>query len=122
MSKYARRTDANHGDIIDVLRALGCAVLDLSALGKGCPDILVAGGPVDECTLVEIKNPDTSYGRKGTTGKQKAVMNFWPKRTAVLWSVEDAIAWACGTPRPDPPAPRARKRTLGRRPATKTAL
>ena len=37
-----RRTDANQKDIVRALRQCGCSVLDLSAVGSGCPDILVS--------------------------------------------------------------------------------
>lgn len=41
MSKYAKRVDANHTQVVEALRAAGCVVDDLSAIGGGVPDLLV---------------------------------------------------------------------------------
>ncbi len=41
MSKYAKRVDANHTQVVEALRSAGCVVDDLSAIGGGVPDILV---------------------------------------------------------------------------------
>jgi len=51
----ARRVDRNHSDIVAALRAAGCSVLDLSGVGKGCPDLLVGRNGVDY--LLEVKAP-----------------------------------------------------------------
>ena len=48
----ARRVDANHKEIKKAFLSLGCSVLDLYAVGSGCPDILVSDGI---SVLVEIK-------------------------------------------------------------------
>jgi hypothetical protein len=39
---YARRTDANHGELKGYFERMGCSVLDLFRVGQGCPDMLVA--------------------------------------------------------------------------------
>jgi hypothetical protein len=39
--RRAAKVDANHGEIVKALRSAGCGVLDLSAVGNGCPDLLV---------------------------------------------------------------------------------
>ena len=39
--RRASRTDANQAEIVKVLREFGCTVVDLSAVGSGCPDIVV---------------------------------------------------------------------------------
>lgn len=41
MSKFARRVDANHAQVVAALRAAGCVVDDISAVGGGIPDLLV---------------------------------------------------------------------------------
>lgn len=51
----AHRVDDNHAEIADVLEAAGALVVDLSALGKGKPDLLV--GFRKAWCLLEIKNP-----------------------------------------------------------------
>lgn len=50
---YARRTDANHAEIIKELKQAFCTVVDLSKVGKGCPDLLVGHNKINY--LVEIK-------------------------------------------------------------------
>lgn len=39
---YARRTDRNHREVIAALEAVGFTVVDLSAVGRGVPDLWVA--------------------------------------------------------------------------------
>ena len=53
--RRASRTDANQSEIVKTLRAYGCSVLDLSAVGKGCPDLLI--GYQGRNVLVELKLP-----------------------------------------------------------------
>ena len=40
--RYSARVDANQGEIVAAARAVGAEVQHLHALGKGCPDLLVA--------------------------------------------------------------------------------
>ena len=49
----AKRTDINQKDIVHALRAFGATVIDLSGVGKGCPDLLV--GFSNKTYLIEIK-------------------------------------------------------------------
>lgn len=53
---YARKVDTNHAEIVKFFREKGATVLDLSRVGKGCPDILV--GINNRMALVEIKKND----------------------------------------------------------------
>ena len=110
VSRWARRVDAGHGAIVSALRQLGCAVLDLSRLGGGCPDLLVwrPGRTADWCVgegwLVEVKRRDRTGGDSGLSDGQREFLEDWPGPTCVLWSVEDSIAWATGARRPEMPA------------------
>ena len=52
----ARRTDANHAEIRDSLRACGYQVIDLSAVGHGIPDLLVVS-KTGQIVLIEVKAP-----------------------------------------------------------------
>jgi hypothetical protein len=70
MPKYAPRRDNNHGEIIAAFKKLGCAVMDTSRQGGGFPDLLVAHR--QNIRMVEIKNPKTSYGKKGLSKSQVA--------------------------------------------------
>jgi Holliday junction resolvase len=50
------KRDGNHGAIVEALKARGCTVVDLSSVGSGCPDLLVAWS--GKCVLLEIKDPE----------------------------------------------------------------
>lgn len=63
------RKDLNHDVIANAFEQMYCPVLDLSKVGRGMPDLLVLCGTVWH--LVEIKNPDTAYGRKGLNKRQQ---------------------------------------------------
>ena len=52
--RYARKVDANQRAIVYVLSQAGYHVTDLSAVGKGVPDLLCTRN--GRCVLVEIKN------------------------------------------------------------------
>lgn len=57
-SKFARagNPDSNQRAIIEYLRALGCAVHSLTAVGGGCPDLLVGTPPPRRVLiLLELK-------------------------------------------------------------------
>jgi hypothetical protein len=109
--------DANHWPIVRALEALGLSVLDLSAAGKGCPDLAVCGtrggvrGTSEQVLVwfVEIKSETSFRHGYGVQANQQAWMDRWPGPSTVLWSVDDAIAWALGQPRPPGPV-RVRKR------------
>lgn len=97
------RKDANHQQIADGLGQIGCFVVDLSKLGGGVPDVLVWGA--FGWQVLEIKNPATSYGRRGLSRLQKR----WDQqaratgcRVHVVRSLDEAIA-AVGGPPTTPP-------------------
>lgn len=75
MSRRKRR-DGNHGTLTDAFLQAGCSVADLSGAGiPGWPDIVV--GCVGRNHLVELKNPDTAYGRAGLNPNQQAFARTW---------------------------------------------
>jgi Holliday junction resolvase len=49
----AKRVDVNQKDIVHALRTFGATVVDLSGVGKGCPDLLI--GFNNKTYLIEIK-------------------------------------------------------------------
>lgn len=69
--RRAARTDANHAEIVAALRSAGCWVMDLSAVGNGCPDLLVHG-PVFpwSLALLEIKDGSKPPSRRALTPEQ----------------------------------------------------
>ena len=101
MTRYARKVDANHREIVRALRRLGCTVLDLSSHGRDVPDLAVGYRGV--VTLIELKNPQNKGSTRGLSAGQRRWLAEWPGPTAVLWSVEDAVAWVTGSKRPEVP-------------------
>ena len=64
--RRASKVDANHTEIVDCFKKLGCSVLSLAAMGKGVPDLLVATKGIT--WLVEVKS-----GK----GKENALQQEW---------------------------------------------
>lgn len=80
----AKRVDANHQEIKRAFERMGCDVLDLSGVGKDCPDLLVRVRSIDRWILVEVKTP------KGRLKPgQVAFAQRWPVK--VVRTVDDAI-------------------------------
>ena len=59
---YAKRTDQNQREIMDAFRAMGAQVFDLSRVGKGIPDLLVAWR--GHTLLVEVKSSEKALYNK----------------------------------------------------------
>lgn len=82
-----KRVDQNQKEIVDALRAVGCLILDLTAVGNGCPDLLVARH--DTLYLLEIKNP----GTKGKlNARQQKWHDEWKGQVAIASTVDEAFA------------------------------
>lgn len=88
------KKDANHREIVAAFRKLGAGVVDLSPLGYGVPDLLVGTRRLNY--LVEIKNPGTSYGRRGGNPLQIAWANGWPSPVYVVEDTDDVLALVNG--------------------------
>ena len=48
------RVDANQADVVSTLRAIGCTVQHLHAVGQGCPDIVAGRNGFN--WIIEIKD------------------------------------------------------------------
>ena len=72
---YAKRVDLNHAEIVNKFRELGASVFDLSAVGRGCPDIMV--GYNGQTVLVEIKSGE----KKKYTEAQLKFISEWKGST-----------------------------------------
>lgn len=83
------KPDANQAEIIDVLRAAGFAVQELSGVGKGCPDLLVADRRNGFMCLMEVK-----MLRGVLTPKQVDWIETWPAKVHVVHTAEEALAVA----------------------------
>lgn len=87
MSRYARRRDQNHAPIAKAFTDLGCTVVDVSHSGiAGFPDLVV--GVLGRWHVVEIKNPETRYGKAGLNGNQSAFDQ--ESRGEPMWVVSTA--------------------------------
>jgi len=82
-----RRTDANQATIVAVLREVGASVVDLSAVGKGVPDLLV--GYRGQTYLLEVKN---KAGRNRITADQEVFYAWWRGvETVIVYNERDAL-------------------------------
>jgi len=80
---FHRRTDANHKEVLNAFRQLGCSVVDLRLVGKGCPDALVGYRGRDR--LIEIKRPG-----KDPSADQERFYGLWKGAApVVVRTVED---------------------------------
>lgn len=81
------RTDANHTDIVQAFRRLGCTVLDLSRLGSGCPDALV--GIRGRNYLVEIKDGSKPPSARKLTPDEEEFFREWRGFVMIVESLDD---------------------------------
>lgn len=86
------KKDANHKEVVDTFLALGCSVAELVDTGvPGWPDTVVGCAGVNR--LVEVKNQETAYGRRGLNNNQTAFAASWRgDRVWVATSSDEAIA------------------------------
>ncbi len=86
MKKYTpTKVDGNQRDIVLFLQAVGATVVDLHAVGKACPDLLVGWQGVNY--LLEVKNPD---GRNRLEEDQKGFFASWKGRApCVVRCIQD---------------------------------
>lgn len=85
----AKRTDANHADIIAALRRVGCAVVSLHEVGKGVPDLLVWAR--NRTLLMEVKVPGETINKQ-----QAEFIASWPGEIHVVRTEEEALKAAIG--------------------------
>lgn len=91
MGRRRARVDRNHREVVRVLEAAGCTVVDLSGVGGGCPDLLV--GYMRETTLIEVKADEEAARRKGKTAtRQQEFRATWRGRPVhVVKDAEGAL-------------------------------
>ena len=98
MTRYAKRTDANHAAIRDGLRGLGYGVDDLSASGGGVPDLVVAIAP-GRPHFLEVKDGAKPLSAQKLTKAQEVWHSYAWQITSKVRSLEEAVAaleWAKG--------------------------
>lgn len=83
-----KRKDANHNEISDFLRGVGWSVLDLSALGRGIPDLAV--GRPGFAALVEVKDGAKRPSARRLTPAENHVRAVWTGPYVIATSPQDA--------------------------------
>lgn len=81
------KKDANHNKIVSILKKGGAIVKDLSRASNGIPDLAV--WHMKQWHLVEIKNPETSYGKKGLSKSQQKFADEWNGGPVFIIRTED---------------------------------
>ena len=89
MKRYGRK-DANHNAVAGALLDIGCSVLDLSPMGRGVPDLLVASNRLT--ALVEVKDGAKPPSKRALTPAQKKFFATWRHPVLVVTSVDEALA------------------------------
>lgn len=92
-----KRRDTNHKAIVEALRAAGASVVDLSQVGRGCPDLLVGRGGVTR--LLEVKEP----GGKLNHDQVDFIARWRGTEVRVVTTPEDALRAVGALPDVPPP-------------------
>jgi hypothetical protein len=88
--RRAAKTDENQAEIVAALRLVGCSVLPLHAVGKGCPDLLVTD-TAKATFLMEVKDGNKPPSRRTLTPDQVAFHAAWRGRIVVVCNVREAM-------------------------------
>lgn len=83
------KRDANHGEIVRNLRAVGCSVQDLANVGDGCPDLLV--GFMGKNFVFEVKDGSKPESAQRLTADEDVWLRLWRGKASVVNSVESAL-------------------------------
>lgn len=87
-----RRVDSNQSLIVSTFRKLGCSVVHLHQIGKGCPDILVGLQSANYGKLnilVEIKDGAKPQSKQKLTPDQVVFHNDWQGLIVIVNCVQD---------------------------------
>ena len=87
MRQYGH-ADATQAPIVAALRGLGYGVVNLSLLGQGIPDLLVASPDGRRLWLIEVKD---AQGKNRVNPAQQRFAAKFPAPVHVVRSVEDVL-------------------------------
>jgi len=90
MARRASKVDDNQREIVQALKKAGASVQYLHNVGMGCPDILVGYRNVNY--LMELKDGYKSPSRRRLTPFQQEWHAAWTGQSAVVSSVDEALA------------------------------
>lgn len=103
--RRAARIDDNQPEIVAYLRKRGASVQILSAVGQGCPDLLV--GYCSVTVPVEVKDGEKPPSRQALTADEALWMSNWAGSYRIVGSVgeaeqllQDMARWAQSVPPP----------------------
>lgn len=82
MSRFARKKDVNHREVVATLEAHGCTVEAIESGKAGVPDLLVGGWCVTE--LVEVKPNSTVKAVRELRASQVEWHRTWRGRPVVV--------------------------------------
>lgn len=85
--RRAARTDANHAAVVGCLKACGCEVQSLAAVGDGVADLLVFHRSTKRLLLVEVKDGKKIPSKRKLTADQVEWHSRWP--VSVIERVEE---------------------------------
>lgn len=108
--RRAAKIDANQGEIVKALRAVGCTVAITSAVGKGFPDLVVARHRRN--WLMEVKDGRLPPSARELTPDQLIFHTHWAGQIDVVNSIDEALLLVTSPPAatvaqpltPEPPA------------------
>ena len=90
--RRAAKIDDNQPAIVKALRAHGCDVLSLAAVGNGCPDLLVSRPYYPHhYFLLEVKDGEKSASRRELTPAQMKFHAEWKGPIHIVTSVDEAL-------------------------------
>ena len=91
MGRFVKR-DANHGEIVAVLKAYGFSVYDAAHAGGSFPDLVVGFG--GQTYLVEVKSSEKA---PLTPGQVEFARTWRGSPVVVMRSKANAVSWATNT-------------------------
>ena len=91
MTRYAKRVDANHGEVRDGLRARGYLVVDTSDVGHGIPDLFVSLASGSVAIGLEVKDGRLPPSARGLTEAEKRWLSLVPDRTFTVLNLDQAL-------------------------------
>ena len=92
MTRYAKRTDDNHADVVAEFRAAmpEATVFDASGAGRGFPDLVV--GWKGQNYLIELKDPDKPPSRRKLTEAQEKMHLQWQGQIDICHTAAEMCA------------------------------